>query len=96
MPGYTIIRFMNTFNPVSIMVMAAFFFTMAVIGWYVITNSSPPQWILALGTAILGAVSFAGGGTLTALHATTVAEQTRATMTEGAQVKNGASTPNTP
>lgn len=82
MPGYTIVRFMNSWNPISVMVVTAFIFALGTIGWYVVTNMVPPQWILALGTAIGGAVSFAGGGTLTALHATTIAEQTRATIVE--------------
>lgn len=89
MPGYTIVKFMATWNPISVMVVTAFLFTLAVIGYYVVTGMAPPQWLLSLGTIVLGVSGFAGGGAVTALHATSVAEQTRSTIVEANQQKNG-------
>ena len=85
----TIFKHMNTWNPISLMIVGTFLLACFCVVWYVVQNMTPPAWLLSVGTALLGGGSFGLGGALTSIHTGIVQQRT----IEAVNGKNGSQTP---
>ena len=83
---------LQSWTPVSAMFFSGFAFGLAVVGWYVYKDITPPAWITDLAFIAAGALNISLGGTLAATHAASVRRQY---ITEAQNAATSNSTPTT-
>ena len=84
-----LVTFMTSWNPISVIVTLVTLFGMGVIGYYVITGTAPAAWVVTMAGVGLGAMNLSLGGTLAAIHAASVRQESINFLHQVDGVRNG-------